>query len=161
MSPTQEVVVDTAGLNTAARKPPASTPGTQKSMQSNRRTDTKPEIALRSELHRRGLRFRKDMLIHFDSLSARPDVVFTKAKVAVFYDGCWWHGCSEHGMRPKRNAAFWNQKIDGTIERDRRITAALTDAGWTVIRAWEHEPITEAAERIERAIRRTHRLHLS
>jgi DNA mismatch endonuclease, patch repair protein len=117
-------------------------------MQSNRRTDTKPELALRRELHRRGLRFRKDFLIRLDGTRARPDVVFTKARVAVFYDGCWWHGCDKHGVRPKRNAAFWNRKIDETIERDRRVSAALTDAGWTVIRVWEHEPIADAADRI-------------
>ena|ERR1700677_203300 len=92
-------------------KPKASDPGTRRSMQGNRRTDTKPEIGLRSELHRRGLRLRKDLQIRPDGLSARPDVVFTKAKIAVFFDGCWWHGCSEHGMRPKRNAAFWNQRL--------------------------------------------------
>jgi DNA mismatch endonuclease, patch repair protein len=136
----------------AAAKPKASNPGTRRSMQSNRRTDTQPELALRRELHRRGLRFRKDLSIRLDDIRARPDVVFTKAKVAVFYDGCWWHGCLEHGMRPKRNAAFWNQKIDETIKRDRRVTAALTDAGWTVIRVWEHEPIADATERIERVV---------
>lgn len=142
-------------------KPTASTAGTQKSMRANRRTDTKPELALRSKLHRRGLRFRKDLPIRLSDLSTRPDVVFTKARVAVFHDGCWWHGCSEHGMRTKQNAAFWNQKIDETIERDHRVTTSLTNAGWTVIRVWEHEPIADAAERIERAVRRSHRLRLS
>lgn len=127
-------------------------------MQSNRRTNTKPEIALRSMLHGRGLRFRKDMQIRCVDLSVRPDVVFTKAKVVVFQDGCWWHGCSEHGMRPKRNAAFWNQKIDETIKRDQRVTAALTDCGWIVIRVWEHEPIASAAERIEQAVRTAGRI---
>jgi DNA mismatch endonuclease, patch repair protein len=142
----------------ATAKPKASDPGTRRSMQSNRRTDTKPELVLRRALHCRGLRFRKDFPIRLDGLCARPDVVFTRAKVAVFQDGCWWHGCSEHGMRPKRNADFWSQKFDETIERDRRVTAALTNAGWTVIRVWEHEPIADATERIERAVRGTHRL---
>ena len=154
MSSAKQVSVATE-LNVAARKPPASTPGTQKSMRANRRTDTKPELALRRELHRRGLRFRKDFRIQMDDIYARPDVVFTKAKVAVFHDGCWWHGCREHGTRPKRNAAFWNQKIDKTIERDRRVTVALTDSGWTVIHVWEHEPIADAAERIDRVVRRS------
>jgi DNA mismatch endonuclease (patch repair protein) len=148
-----DVTVDEVSSSTAARKPQPSTPGTRTSMRSNRRTDTKPELALRRELHRRGLRFRKDFPVRLDGLLARPDVVFTKPGVAVFLDGCWWHGCPEHGMRPKRNADFWNRKIDETIERDRRVTAALTDASWTVIRVWEHEPIVEAVERIERVIR--------
>jgi DNA mismatch endonuclease (patch repair protein) len=160
MSPTKQGSV-AAELNATSRKPPASTPGTQKSMRANRRTGTKPELALRKELHCRGLRFRKDFPIRLDGAWARPDIVFTRAKVAVFLDGCWWHGCSEHGMRPRRNAAFWNDKIDETIRRDHRVTAALTDAGWIVIRVWEHEPIADAAKRIERAVRRTHRLHLS
>jgi DNA mismatch endonuclease (patch repair protein) len=122
-------------------------------MRSNRRVDTKPELALRRELHQRGLRFRKDLQIRAGDIRARPDIVFTRMKLAVFHDGCWWHGCSEHGMRPKRNAEYWNRKFDETIERDRRVNQALRDAGWTVIRVWEHEPLTEATDRIETAVR--------
>jgi DNA mismatch endonuclease (patch repair protein) len=137
----------------AVAKPEASSPGTRRAMQSNRRTDTKLELAVRRELHHRGLRFRKDLAIHLLGLRVRPDVVFTKARVAVMIDGCWWHGCSEHHTYPKRNAAFWRHKIETTIERDRRVTASLAEAGWTVIRVWEHEPVSEAAERIELAVR--------
>jgi DNA mismatch endonuclease (patch repair protein) len=133
---------------TQPRTPPASTPGTRRSMRSNRRVDTKPELALRRELHRRGLRFRKDFLIRLQEVRARPDVVFTKAKVAVFLDGCWWHGCSEHGMRPKRNAEFWSRKFDQTRDRDRLVSATLQEAGWVVVRVWEHEPPADAAARI-------------
>jgi DNA mismatch endonuclease (patch repair protein) len=158
MSTMREATVDTVRLDTATVKPPASTPGTRKSMRANRRTDTKPELALRSELHRRGLRFRKDMPIPLDGLRARPDVVFPRAKVAILLDGCWWHGCSEHGMRPKRNAKFWNHKLDETIERDRRVRAALADAGWTVIQVWEHEPIEDATERIECVVRESYQI---
>jgi DNA mismatch endonuclease (patch repair protein) len=122
-------------------------------MRSNRRVDTKPELALRGELHRRGLRFRKDLLIRLHQVRARPDVVFTKAKVAVFLDGCWWHGCGEHDMRPKRNAEFWSRKFDETRERDRRVGSALQDAGWVVIRVWEHEPPADAASRIASLVR--------
>lgn len=135
------------------RTPPASTPGIRKSMRSNRRVDTKPEVALRRALHSRGLRFRKDLGIQLHKTKARPDIVFSRVKVAVFQDGCWWHGCSEHGMRPKRNADFWNRKLDETMERDQRVTGALTEAGWTVIRIWEHEPVAEAADRIAQAVR--------
>jgi DNA mismatch endonuclease (patch repair protein) len=151
MSPTKQGSV-AAELKAPERKPPASTPGTQKSMRANRRTGTKPELALRKELHCRGLRFRKDFLIRLDGARARPDIVFTRAKVAVLLDGCFWHGCIEHGMRPKQNAALWNRKIDETIERDRRVSAALTNAGWTVIHVWEHEPIADAAGRIESVV---------
>jgi DNA mismatch endonuclease, patch repair protein len=80
-------------------------------MRSNRRADTKPELALRRELHRRGLRFRKDILIRLDQVRARPDVVFTRAKVAVFLDGCWWHDCGEHGMRPEAQRRVLESKV--------------------------------------------------
>lgn len=122
-------------------------------MQSNRRVDTRPELALRRALHQRGLRFRKDIPIRLDGVNARPDIVFTRVKVAIFHDGCWWHGCSEHGTRPKRNADFWNRKLDETVARDRRVSEALREAGWTVIRVWEHEAVADAAQRIERVIR--------
>jgi DNA mismatch endonuclease (patch repair protein) len=130
-------------------------------MQSNRRTDTRLELTIRRALHRRGLRFRKDFPIRIAGVYARPDIVFTKARVAVMVDGCWWHGCSEHHKSPRRNAAFWRRKIEETIERDRRVTAALTNAGWTVIRVWEHEPINDAAQRVERAVRGANGLQFS
>jgi DNA mismatch endonuclease (patch repair protein) len=123
-------------------------------MSSNRRTDTSFELSMRSELHRRGLRFRKDLPIRAGALRARPDVVFTRALVVVMLDGCFWHGCSEHRSVPTRNARFWQQKIEQTIERDRRIDKALAAAGWSVIHVWEHEPIPDAAARIEVVVRR-------
>jgi DNA mismatch endonuclease (patch repair protein) len=134
-------------------KPPPSSPGTRRSMQSNRRVDTTPELALRSELHRRGLRFRKDFPIGLHKIRARPDIAFIGPKLAVFHDGCWWHGCPQHGMRPKRNADFWSRKFEETRQRDQRVDLALQEAGWTVIRVWEHEPVAFAGEQIEQVVR--------
>lgn len=95
--------------------------------------NTKPEVALRSALHRMGLRFR----IHYD-LPGRPDIVFVKAKVAVFVDGCFWHGCPWHGVMPKGNRQFWADKIGANKARDKRIRRRLRRQGWRVVRIWEH-----------------------
>lgn len=129
----------------------ASSPGNLKSMRSNRPRDTKPELAVRRLLHAAGLRYR---------VARRPvpqvrrtaDVVFGPVKVAVFIDGCYWHGCPEHGQRPKTNAEFWNAKIDGNVRRDRETDRLLAEAGWTVLRYWEHEPAAECAARIIEAV---------
>ena len=80
-------------------------------MQANRRRDTKPELALRSELHRLGYRFRKDYRLQLEGLRVRPDVAFTLARVAVFVDGCFWHGCPEHGHEPRVKAWYWGPKL--------------------------------------------------
>jgi DNA mismatch endonuclease (patch repair protein) len=117
-------------------------------MQSNRRTDTGPEVRLRAALHRNGLRFRKDLRIDAGLLKVRVDVVFTRKRVACFVDGCYWHRCPEHGSEPKRNAGYWGPKLDSNVRRDRRVDAALAAAGWTVIRVWEHEDPEEAAARV-------------
>ncbi len=114
--------------------------------------DTRPEIALRRALHRRGLRFR----IHFapvPGLRRHADVVFTRAKVAVFVDGCFWHRCSEHGTAPKNNAEWWRRKLQRNVDRDRETDARLRDAGWTVVRVWEHESIDAAADAVVAAVR--------
>jgi len=119
----------------------------------NVRKDTKPEVALRSELHRRGFRFRKDLLVRFEGGRVRPDVVFTKAKVAAFVDGCFWHCCPVHGRIPKANPAYWVPKLKANVERDRRVDAQLRADGWTVVRVWEHEPVEDAADHVERVLR--------
>lgn len=119
----------------------------------NRRTDTKPEVALRSALHRRGLRFRKDYPIRVESRRPiRPDIVFTRARVAVFVDGCFWHGCPHHQVVPKSNPDYWIPKLRRNVERDRDADAALGAAGWLVVRIWEHEDVVDAAEMVERAV---------
>ncbi|MCU1455035.1 MAG: mismatch endonuclease Vsr [Acidimicrobiales bacterium] len=122
----------------------------------NRRADTKPEVRLRSDLHRRGLRFRTNLLLRIGDVKVRPDVVFTKARVAVFVDGCFWHDCPEHGVTPKTNTSYWTPKLQRNVERDRQADLALATAAWTVVRVWEHEEITAAGARVEHLVRRGH-----
>lgn len=121
-------------------------------MQANR-ADTKPERRLRSELHRRGLRFRKNLRVNLGTRQVRPDIVFPRAAVAIFVDGCFWHRCPEHSTWPRSNAAFWEEKFQRNVDRDRLDDEALRDADWKVIRVWEHENATEAATRICEQIR--------
>ena len=114
-------------------------------MRANRRTDTKPELALRSALHRQGYRFRKDFRVDLDGgARVRPDIAFTARRVAVFVDGCFWHVCPEHGRDPAVNEWYWAPKLRRNIERDRAADAALAAAGWQVVRVWEHEPLDAA-----------------
>ncbi|MCU1631531.1 MAG: mismatch endonuclease Vsr [Micrococcaceae bacterium] len=108
------------------------------------RADSAPEVALRRELHRRGLRFRK----HMRGIAGRPDIVFTRARLVVFCDGCFWHRCPLHATAPRNNAVWWQDKLQANVDRDRRQDAKLQAEGWTVLRVWEHEEATEAAERV-------------
>jgi DNA mismatch endonuclease (patch repair protein) len=122
-------------------------------MRAQRERDTGIERAIRSLLHARGLRFR----IHRRLLPGsrrEVDVVFPGAKVAVFVDGCFWHGCPEHGTWPRNNAEFWRDKIEGNVSRDRDTDARLEADGWTVVRVWEHEAPADAAARIADAVER-------
>ncbi len=121
-------------------------------MRAIKRTDTKPEIELRRILHRAGLRFRKDFRLDLPGGRVRPDVVFTRAHVAVFLDSCFWHVCPVHGREPTRNEWYWTPKLRRTIERDRQADAALEDAGWQVIRIWEHENLVTAADAVIAAV---------
>lgn len=122
-------------------------------MQANRGRDTKPEIAVRRAAHAAGLRFRVDYR-PIPELNRRADLVFTRAKVAVFVDGCFWHGCPTHHTVAKSNADFWAQKVTRNRERDAETDRLLRDAGWTVIRAWEHEPADDVVVRILASVRR-------
>jgi DNA mismatch endonuclease (patch repair protein) len=120
-------------------------------MRAQRERDTGIEREIRSRLHARGLRFR----VHRRLLAGsrrEVDVVFPGAKVAVFVDGCFWHGCPDHGTWPRNNAAFWRDKIEGNVRRDRDTDARLAAEGWTVVRVWEHEPPADAAQRIADAV---------
>ncbi|TCO10258.1 T/G mismatch-specific endonuclease [Kribbella orskensis] len=121
-------------------------------MQAIRRTDTKPEIRLRSALHRDGYRFRKDFSIHTSSRRVRPDIVFTARKLAIFVDGCFWHCCPEHGRQPSVNTGYWSPKLQRNVERDRLADVALRADGWTVIRLWEHESTEYAVAVIKEAL---------
>jgi DNA mismatch endonuclease, patch repair protein len=96
--------------------------------------NTKPEIALRTALWSLGLRYR----LHVP-LPGRPDIVFSRSRLAVFVDRCFWHGCPHHGVKPKTNSAFWQMKIEKNIARDLETSASLKTAGWNVVRIWEHE----------------------
>jgi DNA mismatch endonuclease (patch repair protein) len=122
-------------------------------MARTRGRDTAAELKLRSQLHRRGLRFRVDKAVA-PNRRRRADVVFAGARVAVFVDGCFWHGCPEHATWPRTNADFWRDKIEANIRRDRDTDAELSAAGWTVIRMWEHEDPEAAATRIAETVRR-------
>lgn len=121
-------------------------------MQAIRRVDTKPEIEVRSALHRRGLRFRKDLRLEVDGVFVRPDIVFTRRRVAVFVDGCFWHSCPEHGRPPTVNQTYWAPKLQRTVERDLRATAALEQAGWRVLRVWEHELLPSVIAAVVEAV---------
>lgn len=123
-------------------------------MKGNTRADTKPEIALRAELHRRGLRFRKDYFLPIrGARGIRADIVFTRARVAVFIDGCFWHGCPDHGHSPRRNTDYWAPKLARNRQRDQLVTKRLVEDGWRVIRLWEHVSSIDAAEIVDSSVR--------
>ncbi|MGO9188158.1 MAG: very short patch repair endonuclease [Streptosporangiaceae bacterium] len=133
--------------------PHPSSQGRSANMKANRRTDTKPELALRHALHRLGYRYRKDYRLDLDSgRRVRPDIAFTARKVAVFVDGCFWHACPEHGSKPRANEWYWGPKLIKNVERDRVNDAALILAGWTVVRLWEHVPLDEAVRTVVTAL---------
>jgi DNA mismatch endonuclease (patch repair protein) len=135
------------------RPPSASSTAARKVMLGNRRRDSRCEIAIRRELHKSGRRYRVDFPIRVpDGRPIRPDIVFTRAHVAVFVDGCFWHGCPEHGTQPRANSSYWRAKIEVNQQRDRMQTDALEQHGWTVIRVWEHEGPAAAAKRVAAAL---------
>jgi DNA mismatch endonuclease (patch repair protein) len=121
-------------------------------MLGNRSRDTRPEMVVRSLVHRAGLRFwvarRPCKLVR-----GAADLVFPRTQVAVYVDGCFWHKCSSHFVLPKTNVDYWRDKIDGNAARDRATRATLEAAGWTVLRFWEHEDPTDVAERIISTVR--------
>jgi len=130
--------------------PHPTSPAVTASMKGNRRTDTKPEMLVRSALHARGLRFRKDFMVRAGEVRVKADVVFTRARVVVMVDGCFWHCCPEHGRVPKPNAQYWPAKLQRNRDRDARVNAALTADGWTVLRVWEHEVTGDLATVVDR-----------
>lgn len=118
-----------------------------------RQADTSPELALRRELHRRGLRYFTDRA-PLPGLRRRADLVFPRRRVAVYVDGCFWHRCPQHATFPKNNARWWSDKLAGNVARDRDTDARLVAAGWRVVRVWEHECVTAAADRVQDVMRR-------
>lgn len=127
-------------------------------MKKVRRAGTSAEMELRRALHARGLRYRVDVPVLPDK-RRRVDIAFPAARVAVFVDGCFWHGCPEHATWPASNAGFWRQKIETNQRRDRDTDAQLRSAGWQLVRVWEHEDPEQIATRIANLVRaaRSHR----
>jgi DNA mismatch endonuclease (patch repair protein) len=129
-----------------------SSPAVSARMSRARSEDTTPELELRSELHRRGLRFRVHRPLAFNR-RRRADIVFPREQIAVFVDGCFWHSCPEHATRPKANAEFWRDKLERNRQRDTDTDRMLEQSGWCSLRIWEHERPSLAADRIETLIR--------
>lgn len=132
----------------------AASAATRAAMQGNRRRDTRPEIELRKAIHRRGLRYRVDRPVPGLPKGRRIDIVFGPARVAVFVDGCFWHGCPVHYRRPEgENRGYWSEKVARNLRRDRETDDLLAARGWLVRRIWEHEDVAEAAVAIEALVR--------
>lgn len=121
-------------------------------MQRTGRRDTPAEIAIRTRLHALGYRYRVDHPILSDR-RRKADIVFTRRKVAIFIDGCFWHGCPRHGTWPKSNAEFWREKIETNRLRDLDTNEKLREKGWLVLRIWEHEAPDLAVEHIVEALK--------
>jgi DNA mismatch endonuclease (patch repair protein) len=121
-------------------------------MKANRKTGTRPEARIRSLLHRQGYRFRKNSLVQTAGLRVHPDIIFTRRKLAIFIDGCFWHCCPDHGTQPRANSSYWSPKLARNIERDGQVSRGLRDVGWNVLRIWEHEPAEHAVELIVGAL---------
>ena len=120
-------------------------------MRANRGRDTGPELALRRELHARGLRYFVNRR-PIPSLRRTADVVFPRIRLAVFVDGCFWHGCPDHHTVSKTNALFWAEKVTSNRMRDQETNLLLEDAAWTVVRIWEHTEAAHAANRVEEVV---------
>lgn len=131
----------------------ASSPGVRRSMQSNRGRNTIPELRVRSELHKAGLRYRTHVS-PIPGLRCTVDVAFPRDRVAVFIDGCYWHSCPIHGSVPQSNRAWWTAKLNATRERDLTNSMALEEAGWIVVRVWEHEDVTDVLSQVQAALRK-------
>lgn len=130
----------------------ASSPRARRVMLGNRSRDTKPEIAVRRACHARGLRYRVDAR-PLPTLRRRADLAFPTERVAVFVDGCYWHGCPEHYIASKSNTDYWSEKIERNRARDADTDSALIAAGWRVVRAWQHENPDVVAEAVAVIIR--------
>lgn len=130
----------------------ASSPDVRRRMQRQPRESTGPERALRSALHRAGLRFRLHVPV-LEGRNRKADIVLARFRTVVFVDGCFWHACPRHGTRPRANRWYWDAKLDGNRRRDRDTDRRLRSAGWRVVRVWEHEAPTAAAARILRWLR--------
>lgn len=127
---------------------------TSRRLAAQARFDTSPEIALRSEIWRKGARFR--LHVPIPGTRRTIDIALPRYKIAVFVDGCFWHGCPVHGSTPKNNSEWWRQKLDMNRKRDADSNRRLKSQGWKVIRVWEHENPSVAAQKVAREIRKLH-----
>lgn len=134
-------------------KPVPSSDSVTRRMQNTPTRDTPAELAVRRRLHAGGLRYLVDVRPE-PSLRRKADIVFTRARVAVFVDGCFWHDCPIHGSAPKSNADWWRAKLDSNASRDRDTDRRLAEVGWAVLRVWEHEDPDDAAGRIVALVRK-------
>jgi DNA mismatch endonuclease, patch repair protein len=132
--------------------PEPTSEGVSLRMRRNLKTESKPERRIRSVLHRQGFRFRKHHPIRTPERLVKPDIVFTRARLAIFVDGCFWHCCPVHGNEPRANTDYWGPKLKRNVDRDRAVDRALTEAGWIVLRAWEHEDPDAVVTRIRGAL---------
>ncbi|MEU4215094.1 very short patch repair endonuclease [Actinoplanes sp. NPDC026623] len=120
-------------------------------MRGNRGRNTRPEVRLRRAVWSLGMRYRVGVR-PVPSLRRTADLVFTRVRVAVFVDGCYWHGCPEHYRPARQNAAFWSAKIAANRQRDGETDNLLRAAGWMVVRIWEHQDVTAGAEIVRAAV---------
>jgi DNA mismatch endonuclease (patch repair protein) len=139
------------------KTPKARTAAVRNVMKANRRVDTKPELRLRSQIHKSGLRYAMDVRPESD-INRRADLVFRSAKVAVFVHGCFWHGCPKHHKLPKSNKKFWAQKVRRNRERDQETQRLLRKRGWKVLVFWEHQEAQVCADKVNVCVRQRRRL---
>ncbi len=132
--------------------PSPSSEAVSRRMSATGQRDTPPELEIRKRLFAKGLRYRVDYPV-LTKPRRRGDIVFPRIKVAIFVDGCFWHGCPLHGTWPKANEEFWRKKIETNRSRDADTDRRLRKDGWMVIRVWEHEAPDEVAERILKAVK--------
>jgi DNA mismatch endonuclease (patch repair protein) len=132
-------------MSNARDRPPPLNHTVSAQMQRMPRASTGPEILIRRELHRRGLRYR----VNYARLSGRPDIAFTSAQVAVFIDGCFWHSCPDHAVMPRNNREWWQEKLARNVARDHEKDKQLGLLGWVAVHVWEHEDPVRAADAIE------------
>jgi len=131
--------------------PKASSEEAHRRMKAVRQRDTEAEMAVRRRIHAMGLRYRVDFPV-LESPRRRADIAFPRLRIAIFIDGCFWHGCPIHGTSPKANAGFWKRKIEANVERDRDTDMRLRAKGWVVLRFWEHEDPDYVAASIRRIV---------
>lgn len=141
-------------MSSPVASPPPSSDSARRTMVANRRRDTSIELKVRRILHAKGARYRVDFAPDGSNRRRRADIVFTRARVAVYLDGCFWHGCPIHYVEPKSNVEYWRPKINRNIARDAETTAGLEKLGWTVLRFWEHEEPESVAVRVLEVVHR-------